>query len=126
DEIVLDGILGIDLLQYMPNMSFVPCMDGTAMLYGGKLMPVGNVEHFLAPRQAREMYREMRKEELERRSLVNYVLEPSPCCSDCIDSVLSYSNVEGNLEKLLSVESVGLPDEEVSEADKQKLKQFEE
>ncbi|KAF2344223.1 Retrotransposon Pao, partial [Trinorchestia longiramus] len=126
DEIVLDGILGIDLLQYMPNMSFVPCMNGTAMLYGGKLMPVGNVEHFLAPRQAHEMYREMRKEELERRSLVNYVLEPSPCCSDCIDTVLSYSNVERNLEKLLSVESVGLPDEEVSEADKQKLKQFEE
>ena len=50
DKILIDGLIGIDILQFVEFAS-VPCMNGRALRMGDKVMPFGNSSHFLYQNQ---------------------------------------------------------------------------
>ena len=125
DSVTLDGILGIDVIQCMKGLHVENCMKGSMFRYGDAIIPFGNVEHFQTRRQAIEMYKSVHVSSNQLESCVNFVLDPVPCYPDPIASVLSESQVDGNLEKIFRVESIGISDNDnCSNSDKEKVEQF--
>ena len=51
DQFDVHGIIGVDVLQFLPEFELVPCMNGSAWKVPGGLVPFGNILHFLHPRQ---------------------------------------------------------------------------
>lgn len=108
----IDGILGVDLIPYLPTFSIQTCLKGSAIVVGSKVLPFGNVENFLSRKDAVEMHQRMRNDITEHNACVNFVLEPCPKYQDPISEVLTDSNVEGNIEKLFRLETIGILEEE--------------
>lgn len=123
-DVILDGILGIDLIQCL-TFTTVPCMKGFAFDIGGSIVPFGNVEHFLTRPQVVSMRNEMDSLSLEQQACVNFFLDPKLRYSDPIADVIE-SNVEGNLDKIFSLESIGIDENEtMCESDEMIVQDFE-
>ena len=46
----LDALLGIDLIEYFPQLEMVKCMSGSAFkLRNGSIIPFGNISNFFVP-----------------------------------------------------------------------------
>jgi hypothetical protein len=125
DVIVLDGILGVDVIQCFHSFGVVPCLKGSAFKYGDSVIPFGNVEHFLHRNQAKRMYNDLNRANNDFQSCVNFVLSPVPRYQDPINDVISESQVEGNIDKMFSLESIGLAEDcTVTELDQAKVDAF--
>lgn len=48
NEIIVRGLLGVDIIQYLKPMQLVECMKGSAWE-----IPFGNISNFLLPDQNR-------------------------------------------------------------------------
>lgn len=129
DELALDGILGVDALQYLTNCELVTCMGGVAYSFSGILVPFGNIDNFLTDSQLIEKYacpvsEEKGSEQQVDNTLLGFVLNPIKTYFDPIDSVLSDSQVDGNLDRMFSVESLGIH-EDSRDVDDDHLRAFE-
>lgn len=51
DTILVHGLLGVDLIQFMKPMHLIKCMGGTAWKLPNGIIPFGNVNNFLYPNQ---------------------------------------------------------------------------
>lgn len=128
--IKLDALMGVDLLQYLPNFSKIDCMNGAAFLICGTVVPFGTIENFLYPHQIKpvEYYSNINtfKENGEiDETLINFVLEPESKFLDPVSPVLSLTSVEQGLENMFSLESLGI-DETLSHSnyDEFKISEF--
>ena len=51
DTISIDGLVGVDILQYIGDMRVVKCLNGSAFEIATGLIPYGNISHFLFSHQ---------------------------------------------------------------------------
>ena len=125
DLVNLDGILGVDVVQCFRNFQLSFVGKGSVFAYNDKIIPFGNVEHFLNRKQALQMYESLHRSNSEFQSTVNFVLNPEPYQPDAVNSVISDSEVEGKLGRMFQIESIGLSDESICEADARKVDEIE-
>ena len=124
DLVQLDGILGVDVIQCFRDFQLSFVGKGSIFCYNDAIIPFGNVEHFLSRKQALQMYETLHRSDNEFQASINFGLNPEPFQPDVISSVIADSEVEGKLSRMFQVESIGLSDESVCEADARKVDQF--
>ena len=81
NTVVLEGLIGVDAIQYLENVSLVNCLGGIALKFDNKYVPLGNVDNFLFNKQLNLKYSSTIDnapcEELNvDTSIVNNVLNP--------------------------------------------------
>ena len=124
DQFDVHGIIGVDVLQFLPEFKMVSCMNGSAWKVPGVLLPFGNILHFLHQSQVIpiEKYENSCTENdfdsvlegLEGEVpaiMVNFVLHPNMSYFSPLDSLFPDSAVEHDLEQMFSLDSVGYIDE---------------
>lgn len=114
ESVQLEGILGVDIIQCFSDFRLVSCMAGTAFLYNNKLVPSGNVAHYLTKSEVAAMYRTINYDKSKLNSYVNSVLNPVSVHPDPIGSITSESEVEGHLDRIFQMEAIGIPDDDVN------------
>jgi len=127
ENVVLDGLLGVDALQCFADMQTVDCLGGKAIKLPFGIVPYGNVDNFLTGPQLESKYANSRissgTDACVDSSTVNFVLNPVKSYFDPISSVISDSVVESNLDKMFSAEAIGI-EEDISDFDKLKIEEF--
>ena len=130
----LDGLLGVDSLQFLKKMNIVPCLGGVALELSTCVIPFGNVDNFLTEDQLLNKYSrdsgtasagllEQSDDLPIDKSIINFVLNPSKISFDPIAPVMRESLVEDRLDKMFSLDSLGIQDDE-SDYDKAQIDQF--
>jgi len=122
DTVIMEGLLGVDVLQCLSKFNMVPCLGGSAFELSGGLIPFGNVDGFLSNSQLRSKYKHLNDSEVDS-SIVNFVLSPQKTSFDPIGSVVRDSQVEDRLDQMFSLESLGISSEG-SEYDNDRIKEF--
>ena len=61
----VQGLIGIDVLQFIKPFSFVNCMHGTAIQVNQGLVPFGDINHFLTSNQQRALFSGTTKENVD-------------------------------------------------------------
>ena len=131
----LDGLLGIDILQYLPSLNLVQCMNGSCFEINGKFIPIGNCERFLYKQEIADMNRSLNsnlnkkvpsKPDSEESTLVNFILSPNKSYFNPIDNICPESNIDNGLEKIFSLETLGIKetDNEICSYDQKKIAEF--
>ena len=143
ERIPLDGLVGVDILQFMPDFHITKCMLGSAWNTPSGLVPFGNVMHFLHPSQVTPIsshktetvsnivkkpdsvpskentskklnYRNsLPKKENVPSTQVNFVLSPKKSYYSPLESLFPESSVEQGLEDMFRLESFGCQEESV-------------
>lgn len=140
--IKLGGLLGIDILQFLPTFEKVNCMRGSAFLVTDGIIPYGNVDHFLYYDQVSQYAPPVNDctnnnkilqsdiniclhiEEVNS-SIVNFVVQPTKTFFDPLDNIYDNSQVEHGLDYLFSLESIGIKEfSQLNTVDEIKLKEF--
>lgn len=116
NSVVLEGILGIDAIQHFKDFKLVDCLRGKAFSYAGGLMPFGSIENFWTAKETKnfrqqEFCSQPRGDSVNKTDHINFVLNPVGCVADPFSSINKDSMVEGHLEKLHDLESLGIRDE---------------
>ena len=132
DYVHLDGLLGIDALQYLQHYRVVPCLGGSALQFDHGIVPFGNIDTFLTDRQLTVKYSQTQNDldyqidsSVVDSSLVNFVLNPIKTHFDPIGPVVKDSIVDHNLDNMFSIESLGIT-EESSDFDTECINKFKE
>ena len=47
DQITVHGLIGVDMIQFIPSLKFIKCMHGSAIQIPTGIIPFGNKVHFL-------------------------------------------------------------------------------
>ena len=135
DHVKLDGLLGVDALQCFKSFSMVPCLGGVAFQLLDSIIPFGNIDNFLSVPQLESKYSKncvtiqpevpnnVEPQVQVNKSIVNFVLNPSKTFFDPIGSVLTDSQVDDRLDKMFSVESLGIV-EKMSDYDTEQIEKF--
>ena len=132
ETIHLEGLLGVDCIQYLQQCDIVPCMGGKAFKLHKGYVPFGNVDSFLNDKQLVFKYRNIKqlskhstkisesvnnvnksvisKENLDS-ALINFVLDPVKSYYDPLGGVMTDSLVDHNLDRMFSSESLGIAEE---------------
>ena len=134
DRMQIDGLIGIDLLQFMQFVS-VPCMHGQAFKVANKFIPFGNSDHFLYSGQVGGYSQSPRIENNYATimsnvkcsdHLVNVCIEPEVYYDDGLAPFFDSSSVERNLERMINCDSIGTNEsQDISSYDLDKVRQFE-
>ena len=136
--IEVNGLIGVDLIQYMKPMEVIDCMYGSAWRIPQGVIPFGNAQNFLYRSQITPS--EGFQESVNHYNTVisqfssvpithvNFVLNPKQSYFDPLSEVFSESQVERNIDKMFSCESLGISDDQeyTSDYDKTKIREFEE
>ena len=56
DQIMLDGLLGVDCLQFFTKCNLIPCLGGVAFELPNYVIPYGNIDNFLTDAQLSRKY----------------------------------------------------------------------
>ena len=117
DEVQLEGLLGVDAIQCFYCFQRVSCLGGSIFKVGDHIVPYGNVDNFLTDKQLSVKYSSVGEQKSVDgsadvdKAIVNFILNPIKSYFDPIGSVIDDSSVEHNLDKMFSVESLGLTEE---------------
>ena len=114
NDIVLEGLLGIDSLQ---NFKFnsINVMNGHAFQVSKGVIPYGAIDNFLTDKDLRVKYaaKPYVPEEPEiSESVVSCALQPSGTYFDPVAAIYPDSAVESHLDNFFSIESVGISEKE--------------
>jgi len=127
DYVQIEGLVGVDLIQCLGEMKLVKCLGGSALQLTTGVVPIGNIDSFLSQDQLCAKYTRSSKSTLDdspvNLSIVNFALNPVKSFFDPIGSVVSDSSVEDKLDKMFSVESLGIS-EETSDWDRTMIDKF--
>ena len=141
NEVHLDGLLGVDCIQYLQQMNLITCMGGKAFELRNGIIPFGNIDSFLYSSQLATKYArpsmsnesepnckykykdEDSSESCDFNSIVNFILHPVKTEFDPLGNIITDSSVEHNLDRMFSVESLGIT-EEISEYDEKHITEF--
>jgi len=127
DDVVMEGLLGVDTLQCLGQLDLVDCLGGSAFKLPSGIVPFGNIDGFLTREQLCSKYSEVKESactESSNNSVINYVLNPVPTSFDPVGSVARDSLVDAQLDKMFSLESIGLSNDG-SDYDLLKINEFE-
>lgn len=123
DSVKLDGLLGVDSLQFMP-CEIVNCLGGVAYKLNSGLAPFGNVDNFLTSKQLECKYNNKCKvSNYEKRLITNFVLEPVKTGFDPIASITADCQLDDKLDQIFNIESLGIS-EPVTDFDRKKVEEF--
>ena len=139
EEITLQGLLGVDVLQFIPFMNRVNCMNGAAWNTEKGYVPFGNISHFLYPHQMTYDDTESKSVEVNfiialkeygsdaSATKVNFVLDPKKTYFSPLETMFPESEVEHCLENMFGIETVGCRNsvEDASDFDQMKIQEFE-
>ena len=116
DEICLEGLLGVDAIQLFNKFEFVTCSGGKAISLANGIVPIGNVDSFLTRPQLKLKYATSHSEtkDIPNSSLVNFILNPIKTDFDPIGSIAKDSMLDSQLDKMFSIESLGIKEESCS------------
>jgi len=123
DQVLMEGLLGVDMIQCLGQLSTISCLGGTAFKLSSGIVPFGNIDNFLTNEQLKMKYETLNNTNAVNESIVNYVLNPVPTDFDPIGSVATDSLVDKQLDRMFSSETLGLPSE-ISSYDEQKIDEF--
>ena len=141
EVIKLQGLLGVNIIQFITKMEKIRCLNGTAWLLSTGIVPFGNVKHFLKPDQLTSVESNASLVQntcinfidavdcfgkSETSSQVNFVMEPKKTYFSPLEDTFTDSSVEHGLENMFSLESIGCYDQEESQSkyDKMKIEDF--
>ena len=133
----IHGLLGIDILQFLPKWNLIPCAGGFAFesIYG--VHPTGNIKNFLSSEQIRNLFSrppiisdsDSSSTDNREEMFLNTLMSPQPSYFDPIAAVQQSDDafMELGLEHLFSLESIGLPSNpDLSTLDEQMICQLRE
>ena len=135
DHIKVHGLIGVDFLQFMSKCEVIKIMNGIAWRIPQGVIPFGDTRHFLHRNQIKPVNGNsnlnyvtiMSQAPTVPNTQINFVLDPIQSYSDPLADIFTESQVERNIDKMFSCESLGLPDngDTVSDYDSQKIAEFE-
>ena len=125
ESIPIQGLVGVDILQFIPNLHISKCMLGSAWSTPSGIVPFGNVLHFLHPNQVTPISSHdliTERPALDYRNVVsslndtpvthvNFVLSPKKSYFSSLESLFPDSSVEQGLENMFSLDSLGCHEE---------------
>ena len=125
ESIPVQGLVGVDILQFIPNLHISKCMLGSAWSTPSGIVPFGNVLHFLHPNQVTPISSHdliTERPALDYRNVVsslndtpvthvNFVLSPKKSYFSPSESLFPDSSVEQGLENMFSLDSLGCHEE---------------
>ena len=125
ESIPVQGLVGVDILQFIPNLHISKCMLGSAWSTPSGIVPFGNVLHFLHPNQVTPISSHdliTERPALDYRNVVsslndtpvthvNFVLSPKKSYFSPLESLFPDSSVEQGLENMFSLDSLGCHEE---------------
>ena len=127
DNVVLEGLLGVDALQYFKQCDLVSCLGGVAYKVCSGIIPFGNIDNFLTNKQLTDKYSSqqmpVQPEASVDSTLINFVLDPTKTTFDPIGSVIKDSVVESKLDLMFNLDSIGIT-EEACDDDLKQIKLF--
>ena len=122
DEVNLEGLLGVDSIQYFAGMTIGSCLGGMAFMMRDGVVPFGNVDSFLTEKQLTLKYGRTSQTPIQNQevtveqSVVNFVLNPNARYCDPIGSVCDEVVIEPNLDNMFKLDSIGIkPDSALSD-----------
>ena len=118
EELEVQGLIGVDIIQFFSECKLVPCMMGSAWKVPTGIVPFGNIIHFLHCDQVIPVSRYVKEdvnfsqvvspyEKDVPSTLVNFVLQPRKSYFSPLETLFPESAVEQGLEKMFSLDSVG-------------------
>ncbi len=119
ESVKLDGLLGVDFIQFFGKIKMIKCLNGTAFETDKGIIPFGNIDQFLKPNQIRPAsyiatknnelnFSQMVKKHGKHSTHVNFVLDPKDSYPDPLKNIIEESSVERGLENLFNLESLGI------------------
>ena len=141
DQLEVQGLIGIDIIQFFSEFKKVPCMLGAAYKVPSGLVPFGNIMHFLYGNQiisqgpVQPTSTEVSFTQAITRydndiptTVVNFVLQPRKSYFSPLETLFPESAVEQGLENMFNLNYVGCGDsqEQHSQTDVMLVKEFEE
>ena len=141
-EIVeIDGLMGADALQNLSMTRTVECMKGIAWEFPNGLVPYGDANNFLFPRQILVLpsFSSSRPDKFNNynhiisryakcpETHVNFVMNPKSSYPDPLQCLFPESSVERNLDMMFQTEGLGIDSKEnaITDYDSVKIKDFE-
>merc|ERR1711888_448547 len=134
DNVVINGLIGADLLQYI-NFKTSKCMNGSALEVETGFIPFGNAEHFLYPNELSKFESSRIENNFNTIvapvkcpiSLVNACLEPKAIFPDDLAPLFDESSVERRIDRMLTCDSLGMENvsNDISNYDRDRIAQFE-
>ena len=140
DQLEIQGLIGIDIIQFFSEFEKVPCMLGAAYKVPSGLVPFGNVMHFLhgnqiisqgpvQPKSTEVSFSQAitRYDNDIPTTVVNFVLQPRKSYFSPLETLFPESAVEQGLENMFNLDYVGCGDsrEQYSQTDVMLVKEFE-
>ena len=127
----LGALIGADVLQHFPSFYMDNCLYGKGFCINDEIIPFGSITNFLYKNQRKEYYEILdRKNKIDlnnNETQINFVVDPLKSYYNPLDSILKDSQVDNGLEKLFSLESLGIKetDDEICLYDACKVSEFE-
>jgi len=129
DDVELEGLLGVDAVQCLSRFELVQCLNGRAFQLDWCIVPFGHIDSFLTFEQLDTKYSKLDNSgdlsESQFYSIVNFALSPAQTCFDPVGPVIEDSLVEEKLDRMFSLDSLGIS-EEISDYDQLKIEEFNE
>ena len=138
NDIRVNGLLGIDVIQFMKNIKMVDYMKGSAWEFPTGISSLGNCQHFLYENQSTPKKVQSKDFQRNYHAIVskfstcsdtrgNFVMNPIKSYPDPFAEIFVESQVERNLEKMFDVDSLGTSseDEAICDYDQHKIMEFE-
>ena len=134
DTISVQGLIGVDVIQFLKQAQIIPCMNGSAWETFKGIIPFGNIRNFLYPEQIETVKSSQSFTNFNSivarykcpATFVNFVLEPKYSYEDPFESFFDESLVERRIDKMLTCDSLGIDEtkDSVSDYDAEKIEQF--
>ena len=134
DDIKVHGLLGVDVIQHLKSMRMISVLNGSAWELPCGIIPFGNIQNFLYPEQITaitavdkaDMFSTIVSKYNCPSTLVNFVLNPRHSYEDLLETFFDESMVERGIDKMLSIESLGINEsaDHFSDYDDQKISEF--
>ena len=133
EVIAVDMLIGIDIIQFLPSLTWDKVLGGTCLVMGNKMAPVGNVLNFLNENQSKSVMSSITNKEDEKissktKTMINLVMDPLKSYFNPLEHILEDSEIENGLEHLFSLESLGIKkdDKELVSFDEYQINKFKE
>ena len=136
----IDALLGVDVLQFLPSFELTSCMNGSCFLINKKILPFGNIEHFLNTDQLSNLYKQNNSKcnspcdnnvnnnnsPCINETIINSIISPLKTYFNPIEKILTDTDIDNGLENLFSFESMGISssDQDMTDYDVDMVKKF--
>ena len=115
DVVSVQGLLGTDMIQFMSPINSIDIMNGTAFKLFSGIVPFGNIDSFLYPKQVTPVktinslsYQTIiNKYSSANETQLNFALNPKTSYPDLLSEQIVESQVERKLEKMFDLDSFG-------------------